>query len=168
MKKHIVTFVFLSAITFLSFQTGQKKLPDVKLKNLDGHEINIKDYGNTGKITIITLWATWCKPCILEIDNINDQLDIWKEKYNVQLVAVTIDQARNIPKVKPLVDGKDWKFDIILDSNQDLMRALNAPSVPYMLLVDQSGNIVYEHNGYNQGDEFILEKKLEQIAQNNK
>lgn len=147
-----------------AFQSGKKQLPDLKLKDVNGKDVNIKDYGKSGKITIISLWATWCKPCILEIDNISELMDTWKEKYNIQLVAVTIDQAKNTPKVKPFVDGKRWDFDVIMDTNQDLMRAFNAPSVPYMVLVDQQGNIIYEHNGYNQGDEFILEKKLDQLT----
>ncbi len=165
MKKIIILLSL--AIPFIiasAFQNAKKQLPDIKLKDVNGKEINIKDYGKSGKITIISLWATWCKPCILEINNINEQLDTWKEKYNVQLVAVTIDQAKNTPKVKPFADGQGWDFDVIMDTNQDLMRALNAPSVPYMVLVDQNGTIVYEHNGYNQGDEFTLEKKLEKLS----
>lgn len=168
MKNILILSSLLVVIVASSFQIGKKQLPDIKLKDVNGKDVNIKDYGKTGKITIISLWATWCKPCILEINNINEQLDTWKEKYKVQLVTVTVDQAKNTPKVKPFVDGQGWEFDVIMDTNQDLMHALNVPSVPYMLLIDQEGNIVYEHNGYNQGDEFILEKKLEKLAANNK
>ncbi|MBI3232680.1 MAG: TlpA family protein disulfide reductase [Bacteroidetes bacterium] len=168
MKKIIILASVLVVLVASAFQIGKKQLPDIKLKDVNGKDVNIKDYGKTGKITIISLWATWCKPCILEINNINEQLDTWKEKYKVQMVTVTVDQAKNTPNVKPFVDGQGWDFDVIMDTNQDLMHALNVPSVPYMLLIDQQGNIVYEHNGYNQGDEFILEKKLEKLAADNK
>ena len=85
MKKIIILLSL--AIPFIiasAFQNAKKQLPDIKLKDVNGKEINIKDYGKSGKITIISLWATWCKPCILEINNINEQIDTWKEKYNVQ------------------------------------------------------------------------------------
>jgi hypothetical protein len=36
-------------------------------------------------------------------------------------------------------------------------------SVPYTLLVDKKGNIVYIHNGYIEGDELELEKEIQKI-----
>ncbi|MSQ78098.1 MAG: TlpA family protein disulfide reductase [Flavobacteriaceae bacterium] len=161
MKSLFITLAALS-ISFGSF-AQTKQLPDLKLKDLNGNERNIKDLGTTGKITIITMWATWCKPCVQEINAINEVMEEWKTKYGVVLVAVSVDNARNTPKVKPFVDGQGWDFDVILDVNEDLKRALNAPSVPYLILVDEKGKIVYEHNGYLPGDEVNLEEKIKKL-----
>ena len=109
------------------------------------------------------MWATWCKPCIQEINNMSELMDDWKTKYGVQLVTVSVDNARNTPKVKPFVDGQGWDYDVLLDVNEDLKRALNAPSVPYMIVLDKNGKIVYEHNGYLPGDEFALEEKIKKL-----
>jgi thioredoxin-related protein len=48
--------------------------------------------------------------------------------------------------------------------NEDLKRALNAPIIPFTVLLDASGKIVYSHTGYVEGDEYILEEKIKSIA----
>jgi cytochrome c biogenesis protein CcmG, thiol:disulfide interchange protein DsbE len=90
--------------------------------------------------------------------------DEWQEKYGLELVAVSTDNSRNVPKVKPFVDGQGWEFDCLLDINEDLKRALNAPLIPYTVLLDQKGNIVYTHTGYIEGDEYMLEEKIKALV----
>lgn len=162
MKKLLL---FTLSVMFLTVLAQDKQtLPDLVLKNLEGKNQNVKDYGSSGKLTIISFWATWCSPCVKELSNINNVYDDWKANYNVQLIAVTVDNAKNTMKVKPFVDGKGWEYDVLFDSNEDLKRALNVPSVPYTLLIDKAGKIVYTHNGYVEGDEFELEKKLKEYS----
>lgn len=165
MKKMHAILAMVFAFTFLQFTPAPvKKMPDLVLKDLNGKSHQMQDYGKTGKITIISLWATWCKPCIEEINAINMLLDEWKTKYNAELVTVSVDDAKTINKVKPFVDGSGWECDVLLDANRDLMRYLNVPAPPYMVLLDKEGNIVYEHNGYTKGDEFELEEKLKKLS----
>ena len=142
-------------------------MPEIHLKDLAGKVHNVADYSKTGKITIVSFWATWCTPCKKELTNINDNLlDDWKTKYNLELVAICTDNSRNLPKVKPFVDGQGWSFECLLDVNEDLKRALNAPLIPYTVLLDKNGKIVYTHTGYIEGDEFMLEEKIKQLASN--
>jgi len=152
----IVTFGF-------TFKT-MNDLPSISLKDMDGNTVNVKDYGANGKITIITFWATWCGPCIKELDNVNELYDDWVEKYGLELVAVTVDDARNIPKVKPLVNGRGWTYKILLDENKDLARALNVPNPPMTFLVDKTGKIVYKHTGYTEGAEYKLEDEIKKLV----
>jgi cytochrome c biogenesis protein CcmG/thiol:disulfide interchange protein DsbE len=70
--KKILTILFLLCSVFCFSQTDSTAtLPDVDLKDMDGNDINIAKYGTNGKITIISFWATWCKPCIKELKNVN-------------------------------------------------------------------------------------------------
>ena len=112
---------------------------------------------------VISFWATWCKPCIQELNNINDVYIDWQDETNVKVVAISIDDTRNIPKVGPLVNGKGWEYDVYIDANSDLRRALNVQTVPHTFLLDKDGNIVWQHSGYTPGDEeelFTLIQKL--------
>lgn len=138
-------------------------LPSIEVKTIDGKKVNIQNYGKTGKITIISFWATWCGPCIKELDNIIYVYEDWQKKYGCELIAITIDDSRNISKVKPFVDGRGWPYTILTDENKDLARALNVNNPPQVLLLDANGNIVYVHNGYTEGSELELEEQMKKL-----
>lgn len=142
---------------------NNQTMPEILLKDVNGKVKNVNDYSKSGKITIISFWATWCTPCKKELSNLNELYDDWKVKYGLELVSVSTDNSRNVPKVKPFVDGQGWVFDCLLDVNEDLKRALNAPLIPYTVLLDQKGNIVYTHTGYIEGDEYTLEEKIKSL-----
>ena len=135
-------------------------LPNLTLTDMNGKQVKVSDIGKTGKITVLDFWATWCVPCKKELNNINDIYDDWKKKYDVAVVAVSIDDSRSITKVKPYAEGQRWSYDILLDVNQDLKRQLNIQSVPFTVVLDQTGKIVYTHSGYTEGDENILEETI--------
>ena len=78
----------------------------------------------------------------------------------MKVIAVSIDQAQNINKVKPLVDSNGWEYEVLLDPNSDFKRALGIQMIPYVLIVDGKGNIVYKHNGYTEGAEAELIEKV--------
>lgn len=153
----------LISLSALSFAQTKQTMPEVILKDLNGNNKNAADYSKTGKITIISFWATWCTPCKKELSNIHEIYDEWQEKYGLELVAVTVDNSRNVPKVKPYVSGQGWEYDVLLDVNSDLARALNVLAPPQTFLLDQNGNIVYSHLGYTEGDEFVLEEKIKAL-----
>lgn len=153
----------MAMFTMANAQTKQT-LPDLTLKLVSGKNKLVSDYAKNGKITVISFWATWCTPCKKELSNLNELYDEWKEKYNFELVAVSTDDSRNVPKVKPFVDGQGWEFDCLLDVNQDLIRALNGVTVPFTIMLDQTGQIVYSHSGYVEGDEFVMEEKIKALV----
>jgi cytochrome c biogenesis protein CcmG, thiol:disulfide interchange protein DsbE len=157
--------VLFSTVIYAQDTTKSKNdIPSIKIKDVNGKEIDLQQLAKQGKPVIFSFWATWCSPCKKELENINGVIDDWKKKYNVEIVAISIDDARNSMKVKPYVDGKKWDFPVLLDINQDVKRALNIPNVPYTILVDKNGRIVYRHVGYTEGDEQILEAKLAALA----
>jgi len=160
------SLIVLGIFSFLLFAAGSpvKKLPDVSVKTLEGQTVELNKLVSQHKLTIISFWATWCSPCKKELTALTDFYDDWKADYDVELIAITIDDNRALPKVKPMVETKGWPFMILSDANQDLMRALNFQTVPQTFVVDQSGTIVYEHPGYAPGDEFELEDKIKELS----
>lgn len=164
MKNFIFTLVAIFTFNQIFAQTQKQTLPDINLKDINGKLVNVGDYSKKGKIIIVSFWATWCTPCKKELNNINDLYEEWKSKYDITVVAVTIDNARNVMKVKPYVDGQAWPFDVLLDVNSDLMRAMNVINPPHTFLIDKTGNVVYSHTGYLEGDEYTLEEKIKALV----
>ena len=149
----------------VSFAAGaQERLPEVILKDIEGRTVQTDTISNNGKPLVIAFFATWCKPCNRELKSIDELYDDWQRETGVRLVAVSIDQAQNVNKVKPLVDQNGWRYDVLLDPNGELRRALSIQSVPYTLLLDGQGNIVYKHNGYTDGAEAELYEKVKEVA----
>jgi len=97
-------------------------------------------------------------------DAINEIYADWQEQYDMELLAVTIDDARSMAKVPALVETKGWEYTILADSKRELQKALNFQTVPQTFLIDAEGNIVYTHSGYNPGDEIELEDKIAELA----
>lgn len=149
---------------FAQAQDSSKKVPGITVKTLEGKAVNISDYTENGKITVLSFWATWCSPCKRELDAIADYYEEWQEDYDMELVAITIDDARTLPRVRGMVATKGWEYTVLSDVNEELKRALGFSSVPMTILVDQNGNIVYRHNSYSPGDELELEDHIKEIA----
>lgn len=154
-----------SLLLALSFSTGVfAQIPEAQVKNTDGTQMNTSEISNDGKPMIISFWATWCKPCVRELTAISEVYEDWQEETGVKLIAVSIDDARNMTKVLPFINSKGWEFDILLDPNQEFKRAMNVNNVPHTFLIDGNGNIVYQHNSYAEGDEDDLYEMILDLA----
>lgn len=165
MKTIMRTFtIMLLGISISALAFAQKTLPSVKVKDLKGNEVDIAKYAKNGKITVINFWATWCSPCKKELTNISEMYEDWTSAYDMELIAVSIDDSRNVPKVKTYVAGTGWEYEVLIDANQDLKRALNFQTIPFTILLDKDGNIVYKHTGYVAGDEYELEDKIKALS----
>ncbi|MCH8904891.1 MAG: redoxin domain-containing protein [Bacteroidetes bacterium] len=170
-KKYFLTFLLIGfTISFQSFlfvkydfQTG-KKLPAVKVKNIEGEYVDVSKINNGENPIIFIFWATWCGPCIRELNNVAELYEDWQQKTGVQIYAVSIDDSRATSKISAFVEGKRWPYNILLDSNQDLMRALGFSNPPFTALVNKDGEIVWTHNSYIEGDEYELEEKIKEIS----
>ena len=158
-KIFILSYLCIVVVNY-SYAQKEKQLPQIKVENLNGEQISTSEIINKEGPTIISFWATWCKPCILELNEMQDLYQDWQDETNVKIIAVSVDDTRSAGKVPAFINGKSWDFDVYLDKNSDLKRTLNISNVPYTILLDQSGNIVWKHTGYTPGDEEILYEEL--------
>ena len=152
MKVRILCVVLLMAVVSDVFA----QLPSVTLKTIAGESIRMDTLSNQGRPFIIDFFATWCKPCNRELDAISEVYEDWQEETGVRIFAVSIDQAHNINKVKPMVANHGWMYDILFDPNSELKQALGVQLIPYVLICDGKGKIVYRHSGYADGEEQSL------------
>ena len=149
MKKIITTLLMICALAMNVWSA----LPAVQLKDINGKPVNTAKISNNGKPIIISFWATWCKPCIRELKAIHELYPEWQDETGVRIIIVSIDDAQNAQKVKPLVDGLGWEYEVLLDPNGDFKRAMNVQAVPHVFVIDGKGNIIHNHSGYTDGSE---------------
>lgn len=159
MRKLILPLLLMLSIVAIS----QNALPNIDLKTLDGNTFNSQELAKDDKVTIVSLWATWCVPCLKELDAISEIYPDWQDETNVELFAVSVDDSRTVKRVKPLINGKGWDYTILLDTNNDFKRALGAATVPLTLLI-KDNKIVYRHSGYSPGAEYELYEKIKELS----
>lgn len=144
--------------------TADAQLPKVTLRDIDGKTVSTDTLRNGGKPFIIDFFATWCKPCNRELDAISEVYEDWQKETGVKIYAVSIDQAQNINKVRPLVEQKGWNYDVLLDPNSDFRRAFGGQMIPFVVVCDADGKVVFQHNGYTEGAENELYDKVKQLV----
>ena len=149
-------------IFFLLFQNlfSQDNLPNFSVKLLNNQSSNLVSL--TNEISLISFWATWCLPCIKEIDKINTFV---KDYDNLSVILINTDKAGEIAKVKRFVKTKRYPLDnnyhIIMDYNQKLSRSFNAQPIP-LTLITKNNQIIFRKRGFNVGDEIEIKNIIEQ------
>lgn len=164
MKRVLIISAAVIALCSYSAIPGDKTIPSVTMKTLDGGKINSSEFKNDGKPMIIDFWATWCAPCKKELDNISEVYSTWQKETGVKVIAISIDDARSSGRVASTVTAKGWDFEVYIDENSDFKRALGVTNPPSTFLIDGKGHIVYEHTGYAEGDEEELYDKIKELT----
>ena len=160
MVKYVKTSLSILFILISVSSLSQNIVPNTKLKNLESEFIYTNDVLIENNFYIISFWATWCIPCINELDAI---VDIYEEleKDNIEVIAISTDDARTKKRVRPMINGKDWNFKILLDENHDLKRALNIVGIPHTIIT-KGTKIIYRRIGYSPGEEVDLFEFIEE------
>lgn len=158
----IIRTLLVVAIALIA-ATAEAQLPSVLLKNTEGKTIDTAKLDNEGKPFVISFFATWCKPCNRELKAISEQYADWQDETGMKVVAISIDQAQNINKVKPMVDAEGWEYEVLLDPNSDFRRALGIQMIPHVLIIDGEGKIVESRSGYTEGAENHIIEKIREI-----
>ncbi len=156
-------FLFLTCALMCTFFMSAQKLTSVQVETAEGKMVDVTSLIN-GKPAIISFWSITCKPCIQELNAINDAMEEWLEQADFDVIAVSTDDARMKATAKARATSWGWDFTCIFDDNQDLKRALNVSLTPQSFVVDGEGNIVFSHTGYTPGSEEQLFEKILEIS----
>ena len=157
----LIYIVFFLLFTLTA--SAQDAWPDVKVENAKGEVISTKNILG-GKPAIVSFWGVTCKPCLTELNTLNELMEEWKEEVDFNIIAVSIDDSRFTARARSMVKGFDWNFICLFDKNQDLKRAMNVMLTPQTFVVDGTGKVVYAHTGYTPGSEYELLEQLKEIG----
>ncbi|MGZ2371456.1 TlpA family protein disulfide reductase [Ancylomarina sp. YFZ004] len=159
MTKYSLLFI-LSLFSFLT----HAQLSGNQLKDMHGKMIQSESlFADSEEPVVLCFWATWCRPCLQELEAINEAMDDWQEEVTFKMIAISIDNTRSSSKVPAMVKAQDWQFDVYIDENSDLKRSLNVSSVPFCCII-KKGEIVWKHSGYQPGSEELIIEKLTELS----
>ena len=160
--KAISPFLFLF---IFNLNLSQELIPNTKLTDFNKKSVSTDLILENGKYYVLSFWATWCIPCINELDAITDNYEEWTDN-RVEIIAVSTDDSRTKKRVRPMVNGKNWAFKIFLDENHDFKRALNIDGIPHTI-VTKGKQIISRRVGYSPGEEIDLLDSIIEYQSNN-
>jgi peroxiredoxin len=158
----------LAVLALLALSTGLSKAQDnidFTIQLLNGEEVRFSEF-NTGGITLINFWALWCKPCRIEMKELEKLYSKYKES-GFEIVGINQDTPRSLAKVESFVSSQNLSFNIGLDPNRIVADMFNVQAIPHTVLFDRDGKVVYQSTGYLPGDEFKLEKEIKSLLEQN-
>jgi len=161
-------FRFLNAfliVFFFAFFTAKAQMNmNTNLTDVDGGTVSLNDVKGE-KLTVLDFWATWCKPCMKFIPKLVELHAEFKDK-GVQFIGIDEDSPRNISKVKPLAHSIGITYPVLLDTDQALMTDLLVGSLPTLIIFDNTGKVLFTHEGYSHGDEDKIREEIEKLLAN--
>ncbi len=158
MKRFLLPLLgLLLAATVTTVQAQDLSTLSTPLAKPDGGQSSIAEIGQ-GKVTIVSFWATWCKPCKEEMKAVHAMYDELKEQ-GIEYIAVSIDNTKTMARVGPYINSKSYLFPVLIDPNREIFEVVNGTEVPYTLMYDMNGKLRYKHDGYLDGDEEHLKEE---------
>ncbi len=155
MKRVIIIFLLTASIL-----TAQS-VSELKIETLNNKQINAKELYQKG-VLLINFWASWCQPCKSELPHLNHLYEKYKDK-GLSIIGINQDSPKSVAKVRSFVASQSIKFPVAVDPNFEIFNKFNGQVLPYSLLIDSNGEIVYRHTGYVPGDEKKLEEEIAQL-----
>jgi len=110
--------------------------PHFQLKTLKGSSTAIADY--RGKVILLNFWATWCKPCMKEMPEIQAAYEEYKDQ---DFVVLAVNFGEKPKKAALLVKQMGLTFPILLDRKVELASRHQVVSLPVSFFIDRNGII---------------------------
>lgn len=149
MKKQIASWaVWILVFSFLScFASAQENSTTAKsftLRGLDKSSFTLSACKDK-KPVLLFFWTTWCPFCRQELKALNDRYpQIIKDGAEVAV----IDVQESAAKVEHFIQGKNFSFRVLLDSDGDVAQSFGLVGIPTYFLIDKQGIIQYEGNSF--------------------
>jgi cytochrome c biogenesis protein CcmG, thiol:disulfide interchange protein DsbE len=162
MYKKLLTICCIFLLAAFSFPQEN----NFKVNTLNNIEIETSELYSRGPL-LINFWALWCEPCKVEMKHLQKIFEDY-EKKGLTILGINQDSPRSVSKVKSYVSSQKISFPVVLDPNYQLLQKFNGQSIPYSLLLDSNGKIVYKNVGYLPGDEKKIEEEIKKLLADNK
>ena len=127
-------------VTYAELEVGDAA-PDFAVELLSGETVKLADY--RGKVVLLNFWATWCGPCVSEMQDIQKISEAFSEEAIV--LAVNCSEKRDT--VSSFIEDKGYTFNIGLDENMEIQEKYPTDGIPYTIIIDGEGIITEIHLG---------------------
>ena len=148
-------------ILIVSFTVSPQDKANFTVLTIDNKKIELSELYTEGPL-LVNFWALWCEPCKVEMKVLKNLYKKYKDK-GFSILGINQDSPKSVSKVRSYIASQKINFPVALDPNNQYLQKLNGQSIPYSLLFNSEGEIVYKSVGYLPGDEIKLEKEIQKL-----
>src|SRR6266852_29918 len=137
--RSIVSFALFAAMAAAGERRSvpdrlQPEFPAVTLYSLDEQSVLLSSYA--APVTVLVLWATWCKPCLEELPYVEQLHQLYRDDRDVAILAISIDRPEALQRVRNEAARLGLSMPVLIDADSSLRKALSIPNVvPSLLLI---------------------------------
>ncbi len=162
-RRFVVACTFGLAVSLvLGSVVSAGETPTFRLSDADGKPFDLK--AQRGAITLVNFWATWCVPCIAELEAYRGLQERFAAR-SFTVVAISVDQPQTAARVRSFAQARAFPFPVLLDPDEAVYRAYDGAAMPTSVLIDRDGRIVHRNEGYRVGDEADWVARIEALLQ---
>ncbi len=154
--KYPVTAILLLCF-FIGSSQNNEILPDIQIYNQKGKKVKLHKSLQEDKISVISFWATWCKPCLSELRSYSTNYENWKEDLNLEIYTIAVEDPIMMDKARSYAEMHNWDFQQFYDERAQATKTFGFENLPYTLVYAPDKSLIYSSNNYLQGDEQKLE-----------
>lgn len=140
-------------VALASIQLHAAHAPSFPATLMDGSRTTFEELLPKDKVMLISFWATWCVPCLAELNTLSTKLK--GTDIPVKVVTVNVDTSETKSQVKPTVNlmkkESGFGFDVVLDPTHAIFSKYQPTSaLPFSVLVGTDGKILETFSGYQE------------------
>ena len=153
-----IHFALLLFLTVLASQplVAQESAASFNVRDLEGKQYSLEDLN--GKIVVLNFWFVQCKPCVMEMPELNELV----QKYQNEDVVFLAFALNGKAEVERFLKKKDFSYQIVPDA-QAMAEQYFVGGYPTHIIIDQTGQIVYRQMGFGPTTVGDLNRKVEML-----
>lgn len=121
--------------------------PAVEIEDLAGRPVDLGRFIGA-KPLIVEFWATWCPLCARLFPRLERAHERYGEQVEFLLIAVAVNQSKN--SIRRYLDRHPMPFGVLWDTQGRAVRAFQAPTTSYIVVLDANGKVTYTGAGDDQ------------------
>lgn len=136
-------------------EDDQVNISAIELTDLEGNPVHWEDL--KGKKVFLNFWATWCRPCIIEMPSMDKAYQALKDE-NFVFLAASYEAPE---KIRNFQEKQDFSFPFV--HTKTSLEELNIHSIPTTFIINKEGELVKTVVGSREWDTPEMLNELKQI-----
>jgi peroxiredoxin len=141
--------------------TGPARAPAFTVQDVSGRKLALDELRRGGPV-LLDFWATWCKPCLESLPELERLHRAYAER-GLTVIGISVDGPRNHSKVRPFARRLGLTYPIAIDEDERIRHLYPVVALPTAVLIDTSGAIANVRLGYRPGEGEDLERRIEAL-----